>query len=70
MSNTKIINLDELEHFVDTAPGSVSLVGENGGASAIVGEIGQSNSIPELFRIETEHGALYLDPEFDVEIQY
>lgn len=69
MDNIKTVSLNELEDLVNTH-GSVSLVGENGGLSTIIGEIEESSSVPGLIRIETEHGMLYLDPEFDVEIQF
>ena len=43
------------------------LVGECGGLSAVF-EAGPSYASPGLWRVETEHGALYLDPDLDVEI--
>jgi hypothetical protein len=44
------------------------LVGENGGLSLIY-EVADSSAIPGLLRVATEHGALYLDPEKDYQIQ-
>ena len=39
-----------------------TLVGEAGGLCAVY-EIEPSNIMPDLLRVETEHGTLYLDPE-------
>lgn len=58
MGRTK--KLEELEG--DT------LVGEAGGHSQIIGECAPSSAIPGMWRVETEHGVLFLDPDFDVEV--
>lgn len=39
------------------------LVGESGGLCAIYDNDGNSNVMPGLIRLETEHGPLYLDPD-------
>lgn len=40
-----------------------TLVGDQGGRSAVTGEAGRSSASPDTIRLETEHGALYLPPE-------
>ena len=40
------------------------LVGESGGLSAVY-EVSESNIMPGIFLVETEHGPLYLDPDED-----
>ena len=47
---------------------TMTLVGECGGLSSIIGDCGPSDAMPGLYRIETEHGALYLDPEEEVAV--
>ena len=43
------------------------LVGECGGLSAVF-EAGPSHASPGFWRVETEHGSLYLDPDVLVEV--
>lgn len=44
------------------------LVGESGGLSAIYENAEPSSSMPGIWRVETEHGPLYLDPDEDQDV--
>lgn len=48
--------------------GIVSLVGDHGGLSQVVGEVHPSAVVRGTIRVETEHGSIYLDPDIEVEI--
>lgn len=45
------------------------LIGDQGGHSAITGEVCGSNVVMGALAIETEHGTVYLDPESEIEVQ-
>ena len=47
--------------------GTHVLVGECGGLSAVF-EAGPAHSAPGFWRVETEHGPLYLDPDEELEV--
>ncbi len=44
------------------------LVGESGGLSAIYEDAEESSAMRGLWRVETEHGPLYLDPDEDQDV--
>lgn len=43
------------------------IVGDNGGFSAITGEVYESNVMHGFFAVETEHGTLYLADDDEIE---
>lgn len=47
--------------------GTHVIVGECGGLSAVF-DVEPSNAIPGLYRIESEHGVLYLDPDQKIQV--
>lgn len=48
--------------------GPLSLVGDHGGLSLIVGAVVESNLVPSSLSVETEHGTTYLDLYSNVEV--
>lgn len=54
-------------HISDLEAGHV-IIGDHGGTSRVTGDVEESSTMPGLYRVETEHGPLYLDPEFTVEV--
>jgi hypothetical protein len=46
----------------------LTLVGDNGGLSKVTGEISRSSAMRGFLAVETEHGTLYLDEDFDVTV--
>ena len=64
------ILVSEIPDFLnDPDMGSLSLVGDQGGHSAITGEVYESNVVMGTLAIETEHGTVCLDPESEIEVQ-
>lgn len=48
--------------------GPLSLVGDSGGRSLIVGDVSESSLVPSSLSVETEHGTTYLDLYSNVEV--
>lgn len=64
---TKNLNEKTVSMYVtELEPGDV-LVGSYGGHSSVE-DVAPSSARPGLYVVETEHGALYLDPELEVEV--
>lgn len=57
------IIVSELADTIQSAAGSVSLVGDHGGQSLITGDLRDSGLVMGALSVETEHGTVYLDPE-------
>lgn len=64
------IPVHDLAKHVKDAPGTVHLVGSNGGLSLIEGKIRPSATMPGCTYIETEHGTIYADTDSQVTITY
>lgn len=45
------------------------LIGDDGGRSAVTGEIYNSNTVRGFIVVETEHGSLYIDEELEVTVE-
>lgn len=46
-----------------------TIIGDQGGETAVEGPIEQSSAIPGTALIPTEHGSLYIDLDFDVTVE-
>lgn len=63
------ILVSEIPDFLaDPDAGPLRLIGDQGGHSAINGEICESGLVMGTLSIETEHGTVYLDPELEIEV--
>ena len=59
----------EIPEFVaDPYMAPLRLIGDQGGHSAITGEVCESGVLTGTLLIETEHGTVYLDPESEIEV--
>lgn len=56
------------DFLADPDNGPLRLIGDQGGHSAITGEICESGLVMGTLSIETEHGTVYLDPESEIEV--
>lgn len=54
--------------LADPDMGPLRLIGDQGGHSAITGEVHKSGVVMGTLFIETEHGTVYLDPESEIEV--
>lgn len=54
--------------LADPDMGPLRLIGDQGGHSAITGEVCESGVVMGTLFIETEHGTVYLDPESEIEV--
>ena len=61
MATITTVLIEDLNDFVQEAPGTVYLVGDMGGYSLINGEISRSSLVPGTMMIETEHGVVHLE---------
>lgn len=46
-----------------------TIIGDQGGTTAVEGPIENSSAIPGTALIPTEHGTLYIDLDFDVTVE-
>ena len=66
---TSTVKVSEIPSIIaDPNRGVVSLVGDHGGLSLIVGDVEPSGLVMGSIAFETEHGTVYLDPDNEARI--
>lgn len=66
---TSTVKVSEIPSIIaDPNRGVVSLVGDHGGLSLIVGDVEPSDLVMGTIAFETEHGTVYLDPDSEARI--
>lgn len=66
---TSTVKVAEIPSIIaDPNRGVVSLVGDHGGLSLVVGDVEPSGLVMGTIAFETEHGTLYLDPDSETRI--
>lgn len=66
---TSTVKVADIPSIIDDpGRGVVSLVGDHGGLSLVVGDVEPSGLVMGTIAFETEHGTVYLDPEGETAI--